>query len=125
MYNYLLKNISDRMENGEYPIFVTAGDGEQKLKHIKHNEYLTFCYDSLCNTEGSLVTFGFNFGEYDEHIIEAINRAAKFGKRASDKLWSIYIGVHSDTSKAHIEHIADKFKCKVHIYDAKTAHIWR
>jgi len=80
LYNYLLENISTRMDNGKYPIFVTAGDGQQKLAHIKHNEYLTYCYDNLCNAKGSLVTFGFNFGEYDEHIIEAINRAAKFGK---------------------------------------------
>lgn len=124
VYNYLLKNISNRMDKGEYPIFVTAGDGMQKLSHIKHNEYLTFCYDTLCNTKGSLVTFGFNFGEYDEHIIEAINHAAKYGRKAADKLWSIYIGVYSDSDKNHIEQIEDKFKCKVHIYDAKTAHIW-
>ncbi|NCB39669.1 MAG: DUF4917 family protein [Erysipelotrichia bacterium] len=124
-FNYLLDNISNRMEKGEYPIFVTAGDGAQKLNHIKHNEYLTYCYDSLCRTEGSLVTFGFNFGEYDEHIIEAINRAAKFGKKVPDRLWSIYIGVYSDADKAHIEQIEGRFKCKVHIYDAKTAKVWR
>jgi len=29
VYNYLLQNISARMEKGEYPIFVTAGDGQQ------------------------------------------------------------------------------------------------
>lgn len=124
LYNYLLENISTRMDNGEYPIFVTAGDGQQKLSHIKHNEYLTYCYDNLCNAKGSLVTFGFNFGEYDEHIIEAINRAAKFGKKVPDKLWSLYIGVYSDSDKHHIEKIKNKFKCKVHIYDAKTAHVW-
>ncbi len=124
LYNYLLENISTRMDNGKYPIFVTAGDGQQKLAHIKHNEYLTYCYDNLCNAKGSLVTFGFNFGEYDEHIIEAINRAAKFGKKVPDKLWSIYIGVYSDSDKRHIEKIRSKFKCKVHIYDAKTANVW-
>lgn len=124
LYNYLLENISTRMDNGEYPIFVTAGDGQQKLAHIKHNEYLTYCYDNLCNAKGSLVTFGFNFGEYDEHIIEAINRAAKFGKKIPDKLWSLYIGVYSDSDKHHIEKISHKFKCKVHIYDAKTADVW-
>lgn len=124
VYNYLLENISNRMDRGEYPIFVTAGDGAQKLSHIKHNEYLTFCYDSLCNIEGSLVTFGFNFGEYDEHIIDAINRAAKHGKKMPDKLWSIYIGVYSDSDKNHIEEIAHKFKCKVRLYDAKSAPVW-
>lgn len=123
--NYLLDKISARMKKGEYPIFVTAGDGKQKLAHIKHNHYLANCYDSLCSIEGSLVAFGFNFGEYDEHIIEAINRAAKFGQKEFPKLCSIYISVFSDQDKDHIQNIKDKFKCKVHVYDAKTAIVWR
>ena len=123
-YNYLLEKISARMEKGEYPIFVTAGVGKQKLTHIMHNQYLTYCYESLCEIEGSLVTFGFNFGPYDEHIIAAINRAAKQGTKVPDKLWSLYIGVYSDEDVKHIEQIASKFKCKVHLYDAKTAHVW-
>lgn len=124
VYNYLLQKISARMEKGEYPIFVTAGDGQQKLKHITHNQYLTYCYDSFCEAEGSLVTYGFSFGQYDEHIIDAINRAAKQGKKVPDKLWSIYIGVYSDEDRKHVEKIVGKFRCKVHIYDAKTANIW-
>jgi hypothetical protein len=123
-YKYLLQKISARMEKGEYPIFVTAGDGQQKLNHIMHNQYLSYCYDSFCRAEGSLVTFGFNFGPNDEHIIDAINRAAKHGKKAPAKLWSVYIGVYSDEDKKHIEQIAGRFKCKLHIYDAKTAHVW-
>lgn len=122
VYNYLLRNISARMEKGEYPIFVTAGDGQQKLNHITHNQYLTYCYDSLCQTEGSLVTFGFSFGQYDEHIIAAINKAAK--QKVPNKLWSIYIGVYSPEDKEHIEQIKGKFKCKVHVFDAKTAKVW-
>jgi len=66
----------------------------------------------LCNAKGSLVTFGFNFGEYDEHIIEAINRAAKFGKKVPDKLWSIYIGVYSDSDKRHIEKLEVNLNAK-------------
>lgn len=122
VYNYLLQKISARMEKGEYPIFVTAGDGQQKLNHITHNQYLTYCYDSFCQAEGSLVTFGFSFGEYDEHIIAAINKAAK--QKVPNKLWSIYIGVYSPEDKRHIEQIEGKFRCKVHIFDAKTAKVW-
>lgn len=122
VYNYLLQNISARMEKGEYPIFVTAGDGQQKLNHITHNQYLTYCYDSLCQAEGSLVTFGFSFGQYDEHIIAAINKAAK--QKAPNKLWSIYIGAYSPEDKKHIEQIEGKFRCKVHVFDAKTAKVW-
>jgi hypothetical protein len=121
-HNYLLEKISARMEKGEYPIFVTAGDGEQKLTHITHNQYLTYCYDSLCQAKGSLVTFGFGFGQYDEHIIEAINRAAK---QKPEKLWSVYLGAYSDEGKAHMEQVASRLRCKkVHIYDAKTADVW-
>ena len=112
------------MKKEEYPIFVTAGDGRQKLSHIKHNEYLAFCYDSLCQAKGSLVTFGFNFGKYDEHIIDAINRAANYGKKTSDRLWSVYIGVYSETDREHISKIKDKFMCKIHIYDARSACVW-
>jgi len=121
---YLLEKISARMEKGEYPIFVTAGNGEAKLAHIMHNHYLSYCYDCLSEITGSLVTFGFNFGPYDEHIIEAINRAAKNGRKEFPKLLSVYIGVYSDQSRKHIEQIEFKFKVKVRIFDAKTVDVW-
>ncbi|OSS41919.1 hypothetical protein DESAMIL20_1472 [Desulfurella amilsii] len=122
--NYLLENIKHRIANKEYPIFVTAGSGKDKLNHIMHNKYLSFCYEALTKIEGSLITFGFNFGEYDEHIIEAINKAAKNGSQTGNKLLSTYIGVYSEKDKKHIESIETKFKCEVHIFDAKTVNIW-
>ena len=64
-----MENIERRLDKQEYPIFVTAGNGQEKLTHIMHNRYLTDCYENLCDIRGSLVTFGFNFGEYDEHIV--------------------------------------------------------
>lgn len=121
-YNYLLKKISDRMEAGEYPIFVTAGDGKQKLTHIMHNRYLAHSYESLSSVSGSLVTFGFNFGDSDGHIIDAINRAAR--QKAPGKLWSLYVGVYSDQDRQHMEQIEYRFKCKVHLFDAKTVNVW-
>jgi len=122
-YNYLLQKITARMDDGEYPIFVTAGNGRQKLTHIRHNRYLTYCFDDLCEAEGSIVTFGFRFGDQDEHIIEAINAAAR--RPPKEKLWSVYIGVYSEEDQAHVEQIAGKFrKCKLHVYDAKTVKVW-
>ncbi len=35
-----------------------------------------------------------------------------------------YIGTYSKADKDHIEKISDRFKCKVHIYNAKTATVW-
>ena len=122
--NYLLERIGLRIDGGAYPIFVTAGDGREKLTQIMHNRYLTFCYEALSQIQGSLVTFGFNFGDYDGHIIQAINEAAKHGRKQFPKLLSIYIGVYSDGDRQRIENMEHRFKCKVHIYDAKTANPW-
>lgn len=122
--HYLLENVKDRINNKEYPIFVTAGNGKEKLTHIMHNKYLNHCYEQLCNIKGSLVTFGFNFGEYDYHIIDAVNIAAKKGRKIKDRLWSVYIGVYSDEDLEYINEIRDKFKCKVTPYNARTANIW-
>ena len=124
--HYLLDNIKKRTENKDYPVFVTAGNGDEKLNHIRHNPYLNFCYNQLSSLEGSLISFGFNFGEYDEHIIDAINKAANngFTPRDGKRLWSIYIGVYSEDGLEHIKVIQAKFLCKVNVYNARSANIW-
>lgn len=121
---YLLDRIKARIAKDEYPVFVTAGNGQEKLAHIRHNRYLDHAYEVLSLINGSIVTFGFNFGASDSHIVEAINRAAKHGRKQPPKLWSIYVGVYSEEDRAHIESIADQFRCKVHIFDAKTTPVW-
>jgi hypothetical protein len=121
---FLLEKIENRMANFNYPIFVTAGNAKEKLQNIMHNKYLSFCYDKLASATGSIVTFGFNFGEYDTHIIDAINKATYFRKEDGGKLLSIFIGVYTDSDLEHIEAIEHKFKCKVNKYDARTANIW-
>jgi hypothetical protein len=122
--HYLLQKVRERMENKSYPIFVTAGNAQEKLNHITHNKYLAYCYDDFCNIEGSLITFGFNFGENDTHIIEGINKAAKQGKKSGNKLFSVYIGVYSNENLQYLKSIKHLFRCKVHFYDARTVNIW-
>ena len=124
----LLEKVKSRMAKKEYPIFVTAGNGEEKLSHIRHNRYLSYCYDTLSNIDGSLICFGFGFGQYDEHIIAAINRAAK-KKKGKDGKWhmlnSIYIGVYSVEDLAHMKSIEPKFKnLPIRYFDAKTVNVW-
>lgn len=122
--NYLLENITQRIQDGTYPVFVTAGSSLEKLEQIRSNRYLSFCYDKLCNIDGSLVTFGFNFGEYDEHIIDALNKAHHSKSKMPPKLWSIYIGTYSDSDVQHIRSIEHKFAAPIRIFDAKTAPVW-
>jgi hypothetical protein len=120
---YLLEQITKRIEKDDYPVFVTAGDANQKLTHIRHNPYLQNSYEALAALRGSLVTFGFNFGRQDTHIVDAIQRAAKQPK--PNRLWSIYIGAYSDEDESRAEQLSRELKCKVHIFDSKTACVWR
>lgn len=123
----ILENINTRMNKKEYPIFVAAGSGDDKLKHIMHNKYLSFCYDKFSAIKGSLIVFGFRFGSFDEHIIKAINKANKGWYDEDEnfhKLFSIYVGVFSEEDFNHIKSIELKFKCKVNVFDAKTLNIW-
>jgi len=121
---YILEHIEERMEMEEYPVFVTAGDGNDKLSQIVHNKYLDYCYEKLKTVNGSLITFGFNFGEYDSHLIEAINEAANYGKKSGDKLFSIYIGVFSEEDADYIRSIENKFLCKVRLFDSSNVNLW-
>ena len=121
LQHFILDNINARMEKNEYPIFITAGNKREKLNHIMHNMYLAYCYEQLTRINGSLIVFGFNFGEYDNHIIDAINKA---NMQYKTKLNSVYIGIYDDKGLEHIERIKDKFKCQVNLYNAKTAKIW-
>ncbi len=78
------------------------------MNHIVHNKYLAFCYDRLSEITGSIITFGFNFGDYDTHIIDAINKASQFNENRDSKLFSIYIGVFSESDYEHINTIKSK-----------------
>jgi hypothetical protein len=125
--HFLLENVKARMAKKEYPIFVTAGSGKDKLTHIMHNKYLANCFESLSTISGTLICFGFGFGPYDEHIIKAINKAYKWREVEEGKLerlQNIYIGVYSDKDAEHINSIKKKFKVPLRMFDAKTVNIW-
>ncbi|KAK3605124.1 hypothetical protein CHS0354_000793 [Potamilus streckersoni] len=125
--HYLLQKINERMKKKEYPIFVTAGSGDDKLAHIMHNKYLSYCYDKLSAIEGSLIVYGFGFGKYDDHIIKAINKAGE-NRRDKDGKWhmlhSVYIGLYSKDDYKHINQIKDQFKVPIRVFKAETTNVW-
>jgi len=119
---HLIRKIQNRMDKNEYPIFVTAGEGKEKLTHIMHNKYLQFCYEKLTSITGTLITYGFSFGENDMHIIDAINRAASQPK--GENLCSLYIGVYSDYDLQHIKRVKAAFKIPLRVYNSRTVKSW-
>lgn len=121
---YLLENISARIEADEYPVFVTSGDGGDKLAQIRANPYLSDCYEHLCSVDGSIVTFGFSFGESDLHLVDALNKATHYPSKDVPKLWSVYIGVFSDADMQRAAALEKTLHAKVHTYNAQTAEVW-
>jgi len=43
--NNLIEKIRRGLDRGNYPIFVTTSNGKEKLQHIRHNRYLSYCLD--------------------------------------------------------------------------------
>lgn len=125
---WLLDKINQKMDAGHYPIFVTDGDGQKKLNHIRRNRYLSNAYEALQEIRGSLIVFGFSFSANDFHIIDAINQAAgitKNGKVVPGSLRSVNIGVYDEEAKKYIESISHKFALKVNTFDSSNAGVWR
>lgn len=118
----LIENILARIRNEEYPLFVAAGTKDEKKTQIAQSGYLRFCYEKLCSIKGSLVVIGFGFGENDDHIIDAINKAAS--QKGGEKLHSVYIGYFGESDKAHLKEIQRKFKCGVRLFPSSTVKIW-
>ena len=121
---YLVEKIRARIDADDYPVFVTAGTGDEKMAQIRANPYLADCYDHLSSVDGSIVTFGFAFGDSDLHIVEALNRATHLGSKDVPKLWSIYIGVFSEGDMKRAEALGRLLHAKINTYDARTAQLW-
>ena len=122
--NTLIENITVQVRSDKYPLFVAAGTKEDKRVQISQSAYLQFCYRKLTELVGSLVVIGFGFGENDEHIIDAINKAARLD-RGGERLFSVYIGYFDENDKKHIEqHVVGKIKCSVRLFPSSTVVIW-
>jgi len=75
-YNPILAVVESNIQNGIFPMVVSEGTGSQKETVIRGNEYLTYCFERLQQTEGTVFTFGCSFmDQKDEHIIKQLLRS--------------------------------------------------
>lgn len=83
-------------EKGRYPLFITEGKSEQKLRKISSNDYLNFCYKQLKKITGKLIIYGHSLSEeYDDHIVQAIVK--------NPNISDIAISVYPKKSRHEIE----------------------
>ncbi len=85
----LLEQIREAWETNDYmPVFVSEGKSEQKLSAIYRSSYLTTVYEEVLPTIGaSLATFGWSFGDQDDHILAALSRG---------KIRRIAVSIHKE-----------------------------
>lgn len=76
MWNPILARLEHNIENGRFPMCISEGTGQQKLKEIKRNHYLLHSYNKIKQSTGTIFTFGCSFLDgKDSHIIEAMCRS--------------------------------------------------
>lgn len=71
----LMQQIADRLEERRYPLFVSEGSWNQKLRRIRHSSYLSSAYASLISNDKPLVVYGTSLKPNDRHIQRAIEQS--------------------------------------------------
>lgn len=113
----LLDLISNALNGGRVPLFVSEGTSEQKLRAISRSHYLRFCYDKLRESRERLVMYGISLSPaQDQHIIDAVKR------KTEQIAVAIYpSGKSTGQLKAELEDFAGKFPSHhLRFFDATT-----
>lgn len=118
----IIDYVQNNLKKGKFPLFVSEHSPEKKLIQIKHNTYLTHCFESLKELDGTLFIHGHSMDTKDKHIFDQIKKS---------NIDQIFISIFGDkNSEQNKNTIADahKFletnKIKIEFYDAATAPIW-
>lgn len=115
---WLLNAITDEIANNNYPLFISEGHSDNKLKAIQSNSYLSFCLRQLeSNSDKTLVVFGQSLSEQDAHIVKIID------KHYEKVAISIRVDDYETMGevKAEKNRISGQFKkTELDFYDAKT-----
>lgn len=123
--NSILNQVKDNIGNGNFPMCISEGTGDQKLDAIKSNSYLLFAYEKLKECQGTIFTFGCSFQDKkDSHIIEAILRSPST---------KVVVGVHTldEVNCPRLQHEFAKSAKELNIQkniviaDTSTVNIWQ
>lgn len=115
---WLLNAITDEISENNYPLFISEGNSDNKLKAIQSNSYLSFCLKQLeNNSDKTLVIFGQSLSKQDAHIVRSIEKHYE----------KIAISIQVDDYKtmgelkAEKNRISGQFnKTELEFFDAKT-----
>lgn len=103
---------------GEVPLFVNEDRSDEKLRAIRHSDYLSWCLGQLARESQGLCLFGQHLDSSDQHLLEAI-------RLARPKHLSIAIRPLSEASVINQkQHFVDRFGgmpgTELHFFDASS-----
>ncbi|MVA17516.1 DUF4917 family protein [Agrobacterium vitis] len=120
----LLEIITNNMEQGSFPLFVSEGSHSQKLKAIRKSFYLNYAFEKIGTAKENFFIFGHSMDlASDGHIIEKIFR--------NEEIKNIYASFNSSRDaiegkllqlRAHVNR--DDSNLKLHTYPASTVLCW-
>lgn len=67
------QQVKESIEKGQFPVFISEGTQEHKMKRIKENGYLSRSFSSLKSITGDLFIFGHSIRDEDDHVFEIMN----------------------------------------------------
>ena len=125
----LREQIKGRIQEGQFPLFVTEGDSNHKRKKIEARPYLEHSYQHFSNVVGKedtvLFVFGHSLSDQDSHILE---------RMIDGSFRHLFVGLFNgaggdaDTVRSRAEKLKQQRKPNsplcVQYYDAESANIW-
>lgn len=101
----------------DVPIFISEDSSANKVKMIRHTDYLSFCHSQLASHKDALCIFGHALGKQDCHIVDAI-------KQAGVKTIALSIYPRSNAfiqhQKRHYSSVFAELDVTLKFFDAKT-----
>lgn len=123
--NELILQITKKIKNGLFPMFVSEGDSSKKLAKIQRNPYLDHAFeaftDMVKSENQSLFIFGCSFNETDTHIFNVIKEG---------KIEKVFVSVYEDIESPNnlkLKEFIEKNRrstLKIIPFDANSAQVW-
>lgn len=122
----LIEQIRDALSRDYFPLFVAEGTSAEKIKRIRHSDYLAKAYRSFQSIGGALFIFGHSLASNDEHFLKLIEKG---------KVQHLFVGLfgdpNSETNRVIIrraERMAQARKkssnLAVSFFDSESAEVW-
>lgn len=120
----LLEIITDQMEDGDFPLFVSEGSCEQKLEAIRKSFYLNYCLEMVDRQQENFFVYGHSLDlRSDGHILTKIAS----NKNVKRLFASFYNHEDEALGKLHLLRDAaerEANELELHVYPARSVSCW-